>query len=431
MGEGWSRGAPHDEVELLPLSDGGPGLPRRPRPGARRHHGRHDGERPARPRGARRRARRRARRAAHGLRRGVAGQRPAPARRRRARPRPHEHVGGRPAARGGLGEGAHKIVVGVGGSATNDAGAGMLAALGAGPASVLARGGLALAAAPDDALLGLPPGSSTGSRASTSCSPPTRTRRCSACRAPAPSRRRARAPRAEQAHALEARARPVHRRRRPVAADPARRPAERDAAPPRPRARRRGRRWPGLRAPRTRCPSRERRRGGAARVRRSGSRQPAATSSSPAPAGSTGSPCAARSSPAWRPRPSNRAPDGARRGRVPRRPARDDDARARRHLCRRRHRARGRGDGRRPGETLAAAHRAGGAHLVARPLSGSAPANAPPGLRRTAGPCGTAPVIRPGDVSCVGAREHGGRPRGLSTATGPTVGHRQHEECSP
>ena len=26
MAEGWSRGAPHDDVELLPLSDGGPGF---------------------------------------------------------------------------------------------------------------------------------------------------------------------------------------------------------------------------------------------------------------------------------------------------------------------------------------------------------------------------------------------------------------------
>ncbi|HSO63621.1 MAG TPA: glycerate kinase, partial [Ornithinibacter sp.] len=26
MGEGWATGAPHDEVELLPLSDGGPGF---------------------------------------------------------------------------------------------------------------------------------------------------------------------------------------------------------------------------------------------------------------------------------------------------------------------------------------------------------------------------------------------------------------------
>ncbi|MGL5860430.1 MAG: glycerate kinase family protein [Phycicoccus sp.] len=54
-----------------------------------------------------------------------------------------------------LGQGVRRIVVGVGGGATNDAGAGMLGALGAGPASVLARGGLVLRKAPDDAVLGL------------------------------------------------------------------------------------------------------------------------------------------------------------------------------------------------------------------------------------------------------------------------------------
>lgn len=54
-----------------------------------------------------------------------------------------------------LGEGVKRIVVGLGGSGTNDGGAGMLAALGAGPASQLARGGLALADAADDALSGL------------------------------------------------------------------------------------------------------------------------------------------------------------------------------------------------------------------------------------------------------------------------------------
>jgi glycerate kinase len=37
--------------------------------------------------------------------------------------------------------GARRLVVGLGGSATNDAGAGLLAALGAQPADVLRRGG--------------------------------------------------------------------------------------------------------------------------------------------------------------------------------------------------------------------------------------------------------------------------------------------------
>jgi glycerate kinase len=51
-----------------------------------------------------------------------------------------------------LAEGARRIVVGLGGSATNDAGAGMLAALGAGAPRDLARGGLALADLADTAL---------------------------------------------------------------------------------------------------------------------------------------------------------------------------------------------------------------------------------------------------------------------------------------
>ena len=57
--------------------------------------------------------------------------------------------------RAALAEQPQRIVVGLGGSGTNDGGAGMLSALGAGPPSVLARGGGALAAAPDDALPGL------------------------------------------------------------------------------------------------------------------------------------------------------------------------------------------------------------------------------------------------------------------------------------
>lgn len=48
-----------------------------------------------------------------------------------------------------------RIVIGLGGSGTNDGGAGLLAALGAGPSEHLARGGRALASAPDDALSGL------------------------------------------------------------------------------------------------------------------------------------------------------------------------------------------------------------------------------------------------------------------------------------
>ena len=54
-----------------------------------------------------------------------------------------------------VGEGAQRVVVGLGGSGTNDGGAGLLAALGAGPADVLARGGLALAAVDEADLVGL------------------------------------------------------------------------------------------------------------------------------------------------------------------------------------------------------------------------------------------------------------------------------------
>jgi len=55
-----------------------------------------------------------------------------------------------------MAEGADRIVVGLGGSGTNDGGAGMLAALGAGPADVLARGGLGLGELSEEDLLGLP-----------------------------------------------------------------------------------------------------------------------------------------------------------------------------------------------------------------------------------------------------------------------------------
>lgn len=51
--------------------------------------------------------------------------------------------------------GATRIVVGLGGSATNDGGAGLLAALGVGRPDRLARGGLALADLPEDGLAGL------------------------------------------------------------------------------------------------------------------------------------------------------------------------------------------------------------------------------------------------------------------------------------
>jgi glycerate kinase len=54
-----------------------------------------------------------------------------------------------------LAEGATRLVVGLGGAGTNDAGAGLLAALGAGDPAALARGGLGLAELADDGLPGL------------------------------------------------------------------------------------------------------------------------------------------------------------------------------------------------------------------------------------------------------------------------------------
>jgi glycerate 2-kinase len=54
-----------------------------------------------------------------------------------------------------LDAGARRIVVGVGGTATNDAGAGLLAALGAGPRDVLGQGGLHLSATQASDLSGL------------------------------------------------------------------------------------------------------------------------------------------------------------------------------------------------------------------------------------------------------------------------------------
>jgi glycerate kinase len=157
MAEGWSRGAPHDELRMLPLSGGGPGF-------------------------------------LDVVQRALGGQTVAttvsdplgretpaavllvdgPGDRRTAYVEAAQatgmHLLGADERDPGLtstwgvgqlvqtavDEGATRVVVGVGGGSTNDGGAGMLAALGAGPASALARGGLALADLPDDALLGMP-----------------------------------------------------------------------------------------------------------------------------------------------------------------------------------------------------------------------------------------------------------------------------------
>ncbi|HYO85170.1 MAG TPA: glycerate kinase [Dermatophilaceae bacterium] len=55
-----------------------------------------------------------------------------------------------------LSEGSHRIIVGVGGSATNDGGAGLLTALGVGDPAELAWGGARLVGLPDPALADLP-----------------------------------------------------------------------------------------------------------------------------------------------------------------------------------------------------------------------------------------------------------------------------------
>jgi glycerate kinase len=156
MAQGWAEGAPHDDVDVLPLSDGGPGfldvLARalagttvattvsdplgREVPAAVLIVER-DGRRTAYVEAAQ----------ASGLHLLAADERD---------PGLSGTWGVGQLLEAALATGADKIVVGVGGGGTNDAGAGLLAALGAGPASALARGGLHLADAPDDVLLGLP-----------------------------------------------------------------------------------------------------------------------------------------------------------------------------------------------------------------------------------------------------------------------------------
>ena len=156
MGEGWRAGAPHDEVELLPLSDGGPGfldVLSRALGGTTVATTVSDPlgrEVPAAVLVVERAGRRTAyveASQATGLHLLGADERD---------PALTSTWGVGRLVEAALEEGADRIVLGVGGGATNDAGAGMLAALGAGPASALARGGLALAQAPHDALIGLP-----------------------------------------------------------------------------------------------------------------------------------------------------------------------------------------------------------------------------------------------------------------------------------
>jgi glycerate kinase len=153
---GWRRAAPHDLLTLLPLSDGGPGfldvlagtLPQaqtlavtvtdplgREVPAALAVV-EADGRRTAYVESAQ----------AAGLHLLDAGER---------NPAVTSTWGVGQLLDAALAEGATRIVVGLGGSATNDGGAGMLAALGVGSPEELARGGLALAGLDDGALRGL------------------------------------------------------------------------------------------------------------------------------------------------------------------------------------------------------------------------------------------------------------------------------------
>ncbi len=152
MAQGWSEGAPHDEVELLPLSDGGPGFVDVM---ARALGGTTVATTVSDPLGREVPAavllvEESGRRTAYveacqatGLHLLAADERD---------PGLTSTWGVGELLEAAVGEGAHRVVVAVGGGGTNDAGAGLLAALGAGPASALARGGLALLDAPDDVL---------------------------------------------------------------------------------------------------------------------------------------------------------------------------------------------------------------------------------------------------------------------------------------
>jgi glycerate kinase len=157
MAEGWSQGAPHDELRTLPLSGGGPGFLDVIQ---RALGGQTVAATVSDPLG-------RETPAAVLLVDGPGGRRTAYVEASQATgmhllgaderdPGLTSTWGVGQLVQTALDEGATRVVVGVGGGSTNDGGAGLLSALGAGPASALARGGLALADLPDDALLGMP-----------------------------------------------------------------------------------------------------------------------------------------------------------------------------------------------------------------------------------------------------------------------------------
>jgi glycerate kinase len=152
IAEGWRRRAPGDELVLVPLSDGGPGFLDvlsgalegetvpitvqdplgRPVPAATLIVD-DGGRRTAYLESAQ----------ACGLHRLAEGER---------NPMVTSTYGVGQLIEAAVSQGASRVVVGLGGSGTNDGGAGMLAALGAGDPSALARGGAALAGLDGDAL---------------------------------------------------------------------------------------------------------------------------------------------------------------------------------------------------------------------------------------------------------------------------------------
>jgi len=155
IAEGWRRGAPWDDLTVLPLSDGGPGFLdvmsralggvtlsvtvadplQRPAPASILMHDT-GGRRTAYIESAQ----------ACGLHLLAEGER---------NPMFTSTYGVGQLIEAGLAEGATRVVVGLGGSGTNDGGAGMLAALGAGDREALAGGGAGLGDLAADALHGL------------------------------------------------------------------------------------------------------------------------------------------------------------------------------------------------------------------------------------------------------------------------------------
>ena len=215
MAQGWSRGAPARRGRPAAPLRRRPGLPRRARPGAGWH--------PVPPRSAARSAARCPPPCSWSSATGGAphtsrppGERPAPARRRPARPRADQHVGRRPLLEAAVEQGAGGSSSGSAAAPRTTAAPGCSPRWGPARPSVLARGGSPWPRRPTTRCRAWPTWS-RGCAAPRSCSPPTTRRRCSACRARVPSRRRegrlARAgPRAR------GRARAVRRRRAVAAA---------------------------------------------------------------------------------------------------------------------------------------------------------------------------------------------------------------------